>query len=151
MSKIKILITGATGNLGNRIIQNIVSNNEFELIASDIDQKIAERFSWYSKVTFIEYNLKENRQDLYTLFLKPDRVIHLSWHGLPNYNKLHHIEENFINNFFFLKNLIEHGLKNLTTIGTCFEYGIVNGCLSEEMDTNPVTYYGIAKDTLRKV
>jgi dTDP-6-deoxy-L-talose 4-dehydrogenase (NAD+) len=34
--------------------------------------------------------------------------------------------------------------------GTCFEYGMVDGCLSENMDTKPLNSYAIAKDTLRK-
>jgi len=47
--------------------------------------------------------------------------------------------------------MIEHGLKDLTVTGTCLEYGLQNGCLSEELDTNPITPYGLSKDTLRKI
>jgi dTDP-6-deoxy-L-talose 4-dehydrogenase (NAD+) len=46
--------------------------------------------------------------------------------------------------------LVVKGLKDLNVIGTCFEYGMKSGCLSEDMETNPITAYSIAKDTLRK-
>jgi len=42
------------------------------------------------------------------------------------------------------------GVKQILVTGTCFEYGLQNGCLSEEMPTVPVTQYGLSKDTLRK-
>jgi dTDP-6-deoxy-L-talose 4-dehydrogenase (NAD+) len=46
--------------------------------------------------------------------------------------------------------MILAGVKQVLITGTCFEYGLQNGCLSEEMPTVPVTPYGLAKDTLRK-
>jgi dTDP-6-deoxy-L-talose 4-dehydrogenase (NAD+) len=42
------------------------------------------------------------------------------------------------------------GLKDIVIAGTCFEYGMVDGCLSEDMDTKPSNSYAIAKDTLRE-
>jgi dTDP-6-deoxy-L-talose 4-dehydrogenase (NAD+) len=55
-----------------------------------------------------------------------------------------------MSNYRFIKNLVENGLKDVVCIGTCFEYGLQNGCLSEDMETKPCTVYGLAKDTLRK-
>jgi dTDP-6-deoxy-L-talose 4-dehydrogenase (NAD+) len=46
--------------------------------------------------------------------------------------------------------MIQNGLSDITIAGTCLEYGIQYGCLGEDMDTRPVTNYGLAKDTLRK-
>lgn len=46
--------------------------------------------------------------------------------------------------------MIEHGLSNLNLIGTCFEYGKQEGCLSESLQSNPITAYALGKDTLRK-
>ena len=61
-----------------------------------------------------------------------------------------HIEKNLFNNYQFIKNLVANGLKDITITGTCFEYGMVNGCLSEDIQTNPSNSYAIAKDSLRK-
>ena len=38
----------------------------------------------------------------------------------------------------------------MTVAGTCFEYGMQEGCLSEDMLAMPNNPYGRAKDTLRK-
>jgi dTDP-6-deoxy-L-talose 4-dehydrogenase (NAD+) len=46
--------------------------------------------------------------------------------------------------------MVGSGLDNITITGTCFEYGLLEGCLTEDMDTRPATTYGLAKDTLRK-
>jgi dTDP-6-deoxy-L-talose 4-dehydrogenase (NAD+) len=46
--------------------------------------------------------------------------------------------------------MIAGGLKDIVVAGTCFEYGMIEGCLSEDLDTKPSNSYGIAKDTLRK-
>jgi nucleoside-diphosphate-sugar epimerase len=52
--------------------------------------------------------------------------------------------------FAFIKNLVTNGQKNITITGTCFEYGMQQGCLTESMESLPANYYAIAKDTLRK-
>jgi dTDP-6-deoxy-L-talose 4-dehydrogenase (NAD+) len=50
----------------------------------------------------------------------------------------------------FLTNLVSNGLPKLVVTGTCYEYGIASGALTESEDTTPVTPYGIAKDRLRR-
>ena len=49
-----------------------------------------------------------------------------------------------------MKNFIDRGIKKIAVAGTCYEYGLLEGCLREDMQTNPVTMYGLAKDTLRR-
>ncbi len=77
-------------------------------------------------------------------------VIHPAWEGLPNYGKLFHLERNLPKSFFFLKNMIENGLKKVVVTGACFEYGMQSGALKENLETKPNNPYGLAKDTLRK-
>ena len=38
----------------------------------------------------------------------------------------------------------------MVVTGTCFEYGMQSGALSEDMEAKPDNPYGLAKDTLRK-
>jgi len=64
--------------------------------------------------------------------------------------ELFHIERNLVSNYRFIKNMLEHGLNDMSITGTCFEYGLQNGSLHEDMETKPVTNYGLAKDCLRK-
>ena len=145
----KILVTGATGFIGNHVIQKLL-RLDHDIIATSRNMEKAKKFSWFDKVTYIPADLNESIENHFHFFKEPDIVIHLTWEGLPNYKDLFHFEKNLMSQYNFLKNLIVHGLKKLCVIGTCFEYGMQNGCLSEEMNTNPVTPYGLAKDCLRK-
>lgn len=148
----KILVTGATGFIGNYVIEELLKNN-IEVIATSANKQRAKTLDWYQKTDFIEYDINNSVNDnenLYQYFNSPDKVIHLAWENLPNYNELFHIEKNLFSNYYFLKKLIISGLKDLNVIGTCFEYGMMNGHLNESIITDPKNSYAIAKDSLRK-
>jgi len=147
----RILITGATGFIGRHVIDHLISLGAHELITTSIDDK-KKAEAIFPSIKNTDYMPKDlnQKEDYYSFFKKPDVLIHLSWEGLPNYNELFHIERNLPASFWFIKSMIHSGLSDITIAGTCFEYGMQNGCLSEDMPTAPVTYYGFAKDTLRK-
>jgi dTDP-6-deoxy-L-talose 4-dehydrogenase (NAD+) len=148
---LKIVVTGATGFIGNHLIKELLKDMNNEVIATSRDTEKAKKYEWFTKVKYISYDLDSLEEiNLFEYFDKPDRVIHLAWDGLPNYNDLIHIEKNLFNNYQFIKNLVANGLKDITITGTCFEYGLINGCLSEDIQTNPSNSYAIAKDNLRK-
>lgn len=149
----KILVTGATGFIGNYVVSELLRRNH-EVVATSKTGEKARNFDWYPYVTYLSADFSKmdtgDVQDYAAYFQQPDKVIHLAWPGLPNYRELFHFEENLYNDFRFLKNLITHGVKDITITGTCFEYGMAEGCLSEEMPSDPQNSYGLAKDTLRK-
>ncbi|MEO5648232.1 MAG: NAD(P)-dependent oxidoreductase [Chitinophagaceae bacterium] len=147
----KILVTGATGFIGNYIVNNLLQQN-YLVIASSSNRNKAENAEWFSSVKYFRFDLKEFNDTInyYEYFERPDAVIHLAWEGLPNYKSSFHIEENLPRHYFFLKNLVEHGLTNLTITGTCFEYGMQEGCLSEDMFVMPGNAYAQAKNSLRE-
>ncbi|MBC7508751.1 MAG: NAD(P)-dependent oxidoreductase [Ferruginibacter sp.] len=147
----KILVTGATGFIGNYVIAELLKRNLI-VIASSSEIEKAKAATWFSMVKYIPFNLKEFNHSInyYQFFDKPDAMIHLAWEGLPNYKSAFHVEENLPRHYSFLKNCILHGMTDITVTGTCFEYGMIEGCLTEKMDTRPANAYAIAKDTLRK-
>ncbi len=151
MAMKKILVTGATGFIGNYVIPELLRQN-CKVIATSADHEKAMEAAWYSQVRYIPFNLKEfdNSVDLYSFFGEPDAMIHLAWEGLPNYKEAFHIEENLPRHYAFLSNMINNGLKDLLVTGTCFEYGMQEGCLSEDMETRPANPYAAAKDQLRQ-
>ena len=145
----KILVTGVTGFIGNYVIKELLKY-EYKIIASAIEHHTQINYSWLNKIDYIQANLNEDKEDWFTFFRKPDIIIHLAWEGLPNYKELYHIERNLMKNYFFLKNLVENGLKKVVVTGTCFEYGMQNGILRENLETKPNNPYALAKDCLRK-
>jgi dTDP-6-deoxy-L-talose 4-dehydrogenase (NAD+) len=76
-------------------------------------------------------------------------MIHLSWAGLPNYRDNFHLEQNLPRHKIFLENIIRNGLQNINITGTCFEYGMQEGKLSEDMQSLPQNPYAQAKNQLR--
>jgi len=147
----KVLVTGASGFIGNYVIEELLNRNITVIASSTSEEKVKQR-SWVSKVKFISFDLKEFSSSInyFDYFNEPDNIIHLAWEGLPNYKSLFHFEESLSAHYFFLKNLIVNGLKDVTITGSCLEYGLQEGCLSEDNCTQPANPYGIAKDSLRK-
>lgn len=122
------------------------------VVATSLNEKKAKQFNWYDKVKYRPLDLSklDVTKNYFDYFDQPDILIHLAWEGLPNYKSLFHIEENLPRHYRFLSNLVRNGLKDVTVTGTCFEYGMQQGCLSEEMPAKPENPYAIAKDLLRR-
>lgn len=149
--KLKILVTGASGFIGDYVVKYLCDNTDHEIyILSRDTDKLVDK-PWYSRVNLIKGDIRTNKTDWFKFLEKPDKLIHLAWDGLPNYNQSFHLTENLVNDFNFLSNLIKNGLTDITITGTCFEYGMLEGELFENMPTNPTNYYALAKDTLRKM
>jgi len=147
----KILVTGATGFIGNYVIPQLLRQH-CQVIASSSNIEKAKAASWFSEVTYIPFDLRDFKEDTnYAAYFGfPDAMIHLAWEGLPNYKAAFHVEENLPRHFAFINNLLSNGLSDITITGTCFEYGMQEGCLSESMETYPANAYAIAKDLLRR-
>jgi dTDP-6-deoxy-L-talose 4-dehydrogenase (NAD+) len=144
----KILVTGATGFIGNYVIEELLKQ-EFQIIATSRNIEKAKEKSWFKKVIYIEHDLNNVEDNLFHKFNEPDLLIHLAWNGLPNYKKLFHIEKELMNQYHFIKNLVVSGLTNVNITGTCFEYGMLDGQLNEELVVSPQNPYAIAKNSLR--
>lgn len=145
----RVLITGATGFIGNYVIPYLLREG-LTVIATSRQENKAKNFDWFNEVEYLECDFSNSTLDYYNYFGEPDILIHLAWEGLPNYMDPFHVEKNLPANCLFLKNFLNGGIKKLVVTGTCYEYGMQCGCLHESNPTQPVTQYGLAKDTLRK-
>ena len=147
----KVAVTGGTGFIGDYVVKNLLNLNHKVLVTGTNLNKAKER-EWFKEVDFHIFKIEDlHNQNVIMEISKCDKLIHLAWQGLPNYKKLFHLERNLFNQYFFLKKIIELGLKDLTVTGTCLEYGLKQGALPKDCVTNPVIPYSIAKDTLRKL
>jgi dTDP-6-deoxy-L-talose 4-dehydrogenase (NAD+) len=147
---VKVLVTGATGFIANHVILQLLSKGH-RVIATAREKDKAEKFDWFHLVHFVPFDmLKESfNYSLYDYFQKPDVLIHLAWSGLPDFENPIHLDLNLPMHTRFLKNYIKSGGKHIVVAGTCQEYGLQSGCLSENIKPIPTTAYGKAKNELR--
>lgn len=142
----KIAVTGATGFIGSHVLQELVRQGmKTVAVVRSLSEVPA-----LPGVEVVCLDIRDATANAYDLLSQPDALIHLAWGGLPNYRSSHHFEQELPTHYRFLKVLIEGGLKNLVVVGTCFEYGMRSGPISEDMETHPSNPYGFAKDCLRK-
>jgi dTDP-6-deoxy-L-talose 4-dehydrogenase (NAD+) len=147
----KILVTGATGFIGSHLIHELLKDKSNQIVATSRSVNKAKTFDWFSKVEYIEYDLNNNLDiNLHNFFGKPDQLIHLAWDSLSNYRDSSHIEVTLPRHCNFIKSIVVGGLKDVIIVGTCFEYGMIEGCLNEEIKVKPDNPYAVAKDALRK-
>lgn len=145
----KILVTGATGFIGESLITKLIKEGH-DVVATSRDEAKAKSKDWFNQVTFIPFTIGKNTNEHFTeLFHAPDVLIHTAWDQLHDYRGLHHIETNLFHHYHFIKACVESGISNINVLGTCFEYGPIEGKLSESLLVHPTNNYGIAKNALR--
>ncbi len=145
---LKIAVTGASGFIGRHVLAELARQSVGRIVA--ITRAATRLADADSSVQVVEMDLAQADADSYERLGRPDVLIHLAWDGLPNYRSLHHFETELPRQYRFLKALIEGGLPALLVAGTCFEYGMQSGALSENLTPLPSNPYGYAKDALRR-
>ena len=139
----RVLVTGANGYIGRKVVDALLALG-YKVTATDF---ICDQIN--PKADRVEIDLFNNNADLYELFLKPNRVIHLAWKDGFNHNAPSHIEY-LPKHFTFLKTLIDAGVKNVAVMGSMHEIGFYEGEVKEDTPCNPLSLYGISKNALRQ-
>lgn len=143
-----ILVTGASGGLAPGIIQQLL-NAGVKVSVTARSSEAIEKLPFYPKVNFLPWDMNNHGSNLFEYFQKPDAVLHLAWEKLSDLKHPDHEVEILDRQKQFLTSLIIGGLKDLTVVGTAYEYGMQQGLCSETDIVNPVVPYGNGKNKLR--
>lgn len=136
----KLAVTGASGFVGRYVCAEL-QRRAVTMVAAN-----GPRGASVSGAPSVDVH--DAALDAFERLGRPDTVIHLAWGGLPNYQSLHHFEQELPAQHRFLKGLVAAGVKHLIVTGTCLEYGMQSGPLAETLPEQPTTPYGFAKHAL---
>ena len=146
----KIAILGGGGYIGSKLCLELTKmGHTVTCIVRNINQLNAFILENCDVVTH-DIDANSSNINLLRYFNNPDVVIDAAWSNLDNYSSDVHLQKTLISHYLNIKNLISNGLKSLTILGTCWEYGMKEGVLDEESKTSPIVNYAIAKDLYRK-
>lgn len=139
----KILVTGANGYLGQGIVKHILDGGN-EVIAADyktenVDERAIQRECDLFSV-----------DNPYLYFDQPDVLLHLAWRdGFVHYSDAH--IDDLPKHYSFIKKFADSDVKMITAMGSMHEIGFFEGSIKEDTPCNPITPYGISKNSLRQL
>lgn len=142
----RIVVTGASGYLGPRVVERLV-NLGHEVIPVVRNQNSTEILKGHN--VLVADILNKNFSISEFGDKTPDSIIHLAWQdGFEHDNPSHF--ENVSAHFNFVMNCALNGIKRISVLGTMHEVGYWEGAINADTPTNPISMYGIAKDSLRR-
>jgi dTDP-6-deoxy-L-talose 4-dehydrogenase (NAD+) len=144
---VKVAITGTTGFIGRYVLTELLKC-EVEVVA--VVRTLSSIDALPDNLEIAQFDLSTPPINVFDAIGEPDVLLHLAWGGLPHYDSMHHLERELPTQCNFLSKLINSGLQSLIVTGTCFEYGMQSGELTESLKTRPNNPYGLAKDALRR-
>ncbi len=150
----RLIITGATGFIGAHAV-SVAAAKGIQIVATGRSREKLAIGDWPEAVERIAADLHADAKRAVEAlapqgFAPDDALLHLAWPGLPNFRDPDHIAVHLSADARFLKAAAEAGLTRAVVAGTCLEYGLQEGKLSETLPTAPTLPYPIAKDALRR-
>ena len=139
--KKKVLLTGATGFIGGKIIKNLHNNENFDIICLGSSRVEGFKFINHNNYTFSKESFKQEGID------QIDIVIHAGAFTPKQNNEANHIEKsnsNIFNTIHLLNNLPSLPEKFIF-LSTLDVYPVVKGKITENHIPNPNTLYGSSK------
>lgn len=136
----KILIIGASGNLGKILLKFLIKKKLVNITATYNRNKININANNLSIIKFNYKNFINSKID-YSSF---DIIFFMPWVSLTDYHSPNHIKESKLQ-YNFLEFVIKRGIKNLIIPGSCLEYSYTNNSHNENDECIPITHYGKGK------
>ena len=143
--RLKIVVVGGNSSIGQDLLSKLKSKKIKIIPTYRSVKNIKNKYNLHWK----KLDISKNKKNFFSYLEYPDIVVNLAWADIPNYKTKKHFTTYKIQKRF-ISNLIKNGLKNFIGIGTCYEYGKINGKVKENYKAKPITPYAQAKLNLLK-
>jgi dTDP-6-deoxy-L-talose 4-dehydrogenase (NAD+) len=144
-TKKRVLVTGAGGYIGRHVVTALLDAGA-DVVA--IDRSPARR-RLDDRAEVVSIDIFDHDTNVFELTGRPDVVVHLAWEaGFIHSSPVH--MQRLSAHYAFLTDLADAGIKQIVGLGTMHEVGYFEGELVEDVETNPSSLYGVAKDALRR-
>ena len=137
----KILVSGASGFIGRNLIK-FLKHLDCEIITICMFQK--DLTSLAMQIEHLENQLQKIEPQICDVHT----FIHLAWLGTNDWNSTVHKNINTQLSEYLIKRLSSGGIEHVIVAGTCLEYGVSGGNLSEILPVKPKNEYALAKYAL---
>lgn len=145
MSRV-VLVTGSEGFLGRHVVAELSRSHDTEVVRLGRHRPKAYRDGG---ARFVQADLSHEVGAMEISRIQPDVVVHLAWEGLSDFRSQHHVDQ-VASHARLFETLIGAGVKRIVGVGTCLEYGQVEGELHESMAPRPAVAYAEGKTRLRE-
>ncbi len=140
----KILITGANGYIGRHVVEALLDKGA-DVIACDLNTRDVDIRAEHKELNLFDLP----NGNVFEAMGKPDVCLHMAWRNGFVHNAPSQMGD-LSAHYNFLTAMIDGGLKQLAVMGTMHEVGYWEGAIDEDTPCNPISMYGIAKDSLRR-
>jgi len=149
----RVAVTGARGFIGRRVVDSLLRLGIEVCVVERPRHHLASQPAPVGAAGLIpirscSLDLSDLTAPVHDVCGAPDVLLHLAWGMVQDVSSPLHLSRELPMHESFLLRAMLTGTPHVIAVGTCFEYGIEEGILTEETPTRPTTVYGEAKARL---
>jgi len=146
-SESRILLTGSTGFIGQAVVPMLIAEGAEVMALTTKPAEVVER--WGVEAVDLFKVPEKTILDRVEAFA-PSVLLHLGWSGLPDYSADACLA-NVASSIQVIRIALAGGVNRIVGAGSCWEYGGLQGELSENLPTTSTSMFTQSKSCLRQL